>query len=361
MNDFTIRLRLETPMFLGGPLAGEVDRRQTLREASIRGLLHTFARALLGPLLNQDIDETRKAEMLLLGSAGGDGGQPPTFRLQAERAAGLSTEVFPVLPHTNQGRRAALAPDQETTLTIRPRPWVIRDLMASPDDPGPQELFLDAFWSLCWAAFAFGSLGSRSRRGFGSLRILEMRSLQGGIHNSPAPTLPTWSDPPDDGPALLIDLSEGFQTVREVLSNWLTANGFAVQPNLEGAIHSFFQMQGEHQIFIGEPAQAAYRTGDEDELLPRIMHACHEAKRDCLRNFVWGLGRVPEDRKAVPDSPTKRMASPLWIRVYGTQVGYVPVCIFSRRMQREEEGDDNRPKEASRIVLKRLGCPAEQV
>jgi hypothetical protein len=96
MDDFALTLRLDTPLMQGGPRTGEPDGSGILRGPSVRGLLHQFARALIGPYLKGDAKSTRDAELLLLGSSPSpkeqkeqpqaNGKGRPTFRLhQLER------------------------------------------------------------------------------------------------------------------------------------------------------------------------------------------------------------------------------------------------------------------------------------
>ena len=130
MDGFHIFLRVDSPLLQGGPVRGQAEQYAQLRGPALRGLLHTFVRALIGPLLDQDAKRTRDAQRLLLGAAGGlelpgkrESG--PTFRL-ATSLDGLSAGgSFLILPHRNDGPSRdgfVQTKDHEPSIWIRPRP-----------------------------------------------------------------------------------------------------------------------------------------------------------------------------------------------------------------------------------------------
>ncbi len=186
MSQACYRLELEfnTPAFVKGAR----DDVAELRPASIRGVLRFWLRAVEGG--RRGLRDVRRIENSLFGHAGENesrqgkvllrvSGSPPTvppgkppekcrFRIKEETSKGTMV-VNPITylgygPYQNvKGRgqitaRASLAPGAAFFISLLFR-----------EKPGPEEL--DALVRAAWAWTRFGGLGSRSRRGFGSIHL----------------------------------------------------------------------------------------------------------------------------------------------------------------------------------------------
>jgi len=157
MPKLEVRLKTVTPMFL----AGADNRTPELRAPSFRGGLRFWLRALLGAQLGENLDDLRKRESAVFGSTGG--GSPVIVRVSKgiQGQSELRQVKRRVLPHSEDPRkefeRLAWTEGSEFVLTMATR-------LGQPELPAEAIAALLLFLGL-------GGVGSRSRRGFGSLHI----------------------------------------------------------------------------------------------------------------------------------------------------------------------------------------------
>jgi hypothetical protein len=321
---FTVTLRIDTPLMQGGPIARECDPAFWLRGPSVRGLLHTWARALIGPFAGGDAGLTRQAELRLLGGAGGeDSGVIPTFRYSFENGGLEEANNWPNVPGANnKGFRPAHDPEQQVELRFAPRPAVLTGEHAQP-------FFREALWAVVWSAFAFGSLGARARRGYGSLTLCHYDAMSGFALDEGQHTLPCFdfSQVPDAS-QLATQLSMGLQKAQAALHAWLCANG--LQPKFTPPALSmprdntfpFFQLALSEQVAVGAERPVGRKWNET------LMATCHDLAREYKKEyedcFGYARGKL-------------RMASPLWVRLYNTDAGYVPVLTYARRKASRKE------------------------
>ncbi len=334
VNDFGITVELDSPLLLGGAFSGRIDPARIIRPASVRGLMHTFARALFGPLLGSDGRRTRDAERRLLGAQGGttDANHHEygaTFRLEAPPIV-LGDGTFPNCPHDQRkGARPGFREGQTARLIVRPRP------AAAAADPHLPAML----WVVLWTGLTFGALGNRSRRGYGSLTVTGVEGVDGGkapglagllegAGNGPAGELPTWPALPSSRQALADGLCRGLETARAAAKTWLEVT---IPPVVPAGAPEFFQLFGPERVYVGRmfsSSQAAMST---------LMQACSRA----LNN------NAPLYRRTLGAGGRNRLASPLWVRLYRTKAGWVPVATFS--------GDPGHRTLVDR-VLRAIGC-----
>jgi hypothetical protein len=315
VNDLELRLRLDSPLVMGGA-DNHLDTVARVRGGSIRGLLHTWARALIGPLLGGDPGETAKAEKYLFGAAAGDKDAHPTFRVDVVSTNMAHFYVDP-LPHWRKKGRTckpfrSWAPaglevngstDHGTAVVLlSPRPFAVKN----------DGLLTEALWAVAWTAFAFGSLGRRARRGLGSLTLA-------CAHGAPHDELPVWTIPPSID-QLAADLASGLDQVRAMLRRWLVKNGLTLTAAPSGP-HDFFQIDGPGSVYL---QQKGMTSGDE--LLGRLMRICSKALCETPVEYKQGIGRIPVKKKKIT-----RLASPLWFRFYTTSQGRVLLATSSPR------------------------------
>lgn len=155
MRELRVTMETVTPMFLGG-----ADPRGTpeLRPPAFRGALRYWLRATLGGIIgDQNLDGLHKLEAAVWGST--DYGSPVHLRLSGN----LKYGDYKILPH-KEGMRAGLrkAFDAGQFVTLTLSQYLAKD---------------DTAWQTACATLAltltFGGVGLRSRRGYGTLRIVD--------------------------------------------------------------------------------------------------------------------------------------------------------------------------------------------
>jgi len=313
MHDFSLELRLDSPLLLGGPESGEVDSSHMLSCLPVRGLFRTFTRALVGPFLDQNWSRIRDAENRLLGSPASDAGGAGTYRVQDSTEDELTPiRSFPNVPGRNnpdvpgmyKGVRkgydhASGGSPQRRQVTIRSRPEAVRK----------GRLFVEMLRTVAWTSFAFGSLGGRARRGYGSLTVEGVTGIPGDD------LLPVFgSDLTRD--QLASRLREGLKRAREMAREWLQAN--ALDPGEPvGPPATLFQLFGDQFVFVGQQQQLS-----SEQLMTHLMSAASHQKHHNDSIYKQFIG-----------SGDPRLASPLWVRLYQAQhqaqQGILAVCTLS--------------------------------
>lgn len=197
----TRKYRLITPLFGGGVKAQEADPVTVIRGASVRGQLRFWWRATRGGQFGGDLDVMRKAENAIWGSAAKKGDEhtgPSKVQIavfdtrDGERLTRV-TEIDPktkttiTVPATDQKSSLsyvtfslreddkksdnALREKVAFTLEIRYPAQKHKDGTIKIDS---QELIVqDEVSAAVWAWETFGGIGARTRRGFGSLQLIE--------------------------------------------------------------------------------------------------------------------------------------------------------------------------------------------
>jgi len=273
--------------------------------------MHTFARALFGPLLAGNGPNTRNWERRLLGAQGGVkvvGSEPgATFRIEVEPHP-LNSGNYLNCPHNSgKGRRSGFDEGQTAALIIRPRPAAV---VADPQLPA-------MLWTVLWTGLAFGSLGNRCRRGYGSLTVTGIQAVGGG---APPPVLgfeegtqalPTWPDLPKDENDLACTLHAGFKTAQAVATAWLPLT--LPRGSRSGGRPPFFQLLGSDLVYMGR-VYSTCRVA-----MAELMGACHRELGNAAGLY----------RKTMGAGGSDRLASPLWVRLYRTEAGWVPLATFS--------------------------------
>jgi CRISPR-associated protein Cmr1 len=308
--------RAVTPMFLGG-----ADNEQAeFRLPSFKGMLRFWWRALAWGRYGGELEEIHRKEAELFGSAEQDIGQaqfmmkvdgdfpdpiPANRDLTYSRGNrkretvgdGVCYLGYGVLDYRGSLERQCLPPGFEFTVRILPKPGIDEDLRDS---------LVDALR----AVGLFGGLGSRVRRGFGSLSLVECRgksttqSIDSLIRAFQSATSEVGSKSPTDG-----------------LSEFTALNDYS----------KFVGILGEEKQ---SPLKLANRFGERMKAI-REEYSEHDA--DIMRGIaqsdqkpdepparmVFGLphnyffknsGATPGVTPA--DADYERRASPLWIKFH---------------------------------------------
>jgi CRISPR-associated protein Cmr1 len=158
----SLKLELETvtPLLLSGAEPGAPE----LRAPAFRGALRYWLRATLGGVLgDRDVASLHQLETAVCGST--EFGSPISVRVSArnlqDQPTPMQSQPTPILPHKSQSaRRPAFNAGQ--TLTLR-----VEQLRSDDADTWR------AAYTALQLALTFGGLGLRSRRGYGTLRIVE--------------------------------------------------------------------------------------------------------------------------------------------------------------------------------------------
>lgn len=152
-KEFRVTLETVTPLFLGG--AEPRSDPPELRASAFRGAMRYWFRATAGGVIgDHNLEGLHKLESALFGSQ--NSGSPIAIQVNGNP----SSSKHYILPHKQSGSRKAFDSAQEIVLTMRAR-------------SGTSDLiFLNACMALN-LAILFGGVGLRSRRGFGSLRVIK--------------------------------------------------------------------------------------------------------------------------------------------------------------------------------------------
>jgi CRISPR-associated protein Cmr1 len=170
LRSLDLDLETFTPLLTGG-----ADMRPELRPPSFRGLLRFWFRALLNGFLEGDLSRLRQVEEAVFG--GPACGSSIVVRVpRGDVAAGpLPANPPPGLQYllwsAYASRRQAIPPGQRFTLRMQGRPLLRQPLSLDGRTLDEAAIFSLAAASL-WLLLRLGTLGFRSRRGAGTLRVL---------------------------------------------------------------------------------------------------------------------------------------------------------------------------------------------
>ena len=178
LDTIEAKYRVVTPMFVGGADPEKAE----FRLPSFKGMLRFWWRALAWGRFDGNLEEIHQQEAELFGSADSDIGQakfvmkadgdfpdpiPANRNLIYQQGtkqgqtveSGVCYLGYGVLDYKGELERQCLPPNFEFTIRVLPKPNL---------DPELRESLVDALQ----AVGLFGSLGSRVRRGFGSLTLV---------------------------------------------------------------------------------------------------------------------------------------------------------------------------------------------
>jgi CRISPR type III-B/RAMP module RAMP protein Cmr1 len=173
-----LKLKLVTTAFLGRFPDGQTTGEIPFPIPSLRGVLAYWLRALAGPYVGDDIAGLRQVETELFGTAAGEGparpsrillrsrqriavSEPPTEEEVTTGYAGLAYLMNQGLTNDKNQKGG----DGGKARRVRPREFTVS--VRNLGDP----LHADLFNCALWALRAFGGIGARSRRGFGTLAV----------------------------------------------------------------------------------------------------------------------------------------------------------------------------------------------
>jgi CRISPR-associated protein Cmr1 len=161
-QELEITLETVTPLFLGG---ANPRGKPELRAASFRGAMRFWLRALLGGVLGDSVETVGQEEAKRFGST--EGASPVVVRAKTIGDQPLVEGSYRPLLHNPQKnfRFPGFRDRQMFNLVLSVRPGAV---------PLP-EITIASALLFC----NLGGLGKRSRRGFGSLQIIKVRTSEG--------------------------------------------------------------------------------------------------------------------------------------------------------------------------------------
>lgn len=184
MNNRKLEVTLETvtPMFL----AGANDKKPELRPPSVRGQLRYWLRAALGAVVGDDLAALKRAEAEVFGDTDGTGAVGVRV---IQPNSNLETDRFNPLPHKSKmGSFTGFKEGQRFQIQLIQR-------------GGDDSTWLAAISALLLMV-SIGGLGRRCRRGWGTLRIIEIDTSSSHLSKlwkdilrfTPPNSIQTWQD-----------------------------------------------------------------------------------------------------------------------------------------------------------------------
>ena len=288
MKSIEIELQTVTSMLLHG---SDPSGPPELRTPSLRGVMRYWFRAVAGAVIgDRNLPGLRSLEQAVFGQS-------------EECASPISVRISPknpnitnahILPHKNQGRKQAISAGEAFTVKLS----AYRQL-----DPGAWDCAISALQ----LATTFGGLGQRSRRGYGTVRIIHSNS--------------------DDVP----------------ISPFTSADWQAHITNVTArAIRSVATLADVHRVVLANGLRSTPASYPTATLLGTIWLGNKTDPYPNSQAAVTDLMQIIHDFLAVPGhSPTNylgyspmhqgapRQASPLWVRVVQTTAAPGFQLLFS--------------------------------
>jgi len=268
MHELTVTLETVTPLLV----RGADNRTPELRPPSFRGAMRYWLRAALGGVIgDSNLDDLHKLESAVFGST--ERGSAIGIRL---RDMNTRKHEASILPHKNRGRAKALTGGFELVMS---------------QTRGADPAIWDAARASLELALTFGGVGLRSRRGYGTLRIV--RAPKSGLGAFPT-TLDGWKTHVERVAQLAIATAMGLAGV--------------LKPRLPAGPADY---------------PCATKSG--------LIRLCDAREHSAMQAVISFMKRTPKNNALGGINP--RQASPLWMRPIQTgptTYGLLCVVLASR-------------------------------
>ncbi|MGC8904925.1 type III-B CRISPR module RAMP protein Cmr1 [Thermus sp.] len=310
---------LLTPLFGGGVEPREADPVSVVRATEVRGQLRFWWRALRGWQAKGSLEELRRLESALFGSAGEGGASPVAVEVEVLKEGervdiaqyGRAVQWYLGFPLRGEGEWAQVKKGVAFRLRLR-----------FPERVGEVNLAQELEAAL-WAWETFGGIGARTRRGFGAL-------LREG------------SRPPKEG-----EIREGLRR-HSRQGGWPEGVPHLTPESLVRVVPlSWRELAERYQAFRqarpgGSPKSPGRSLWPEPDEVRRLTgrHVAHHAPRHPVRKFPRGQFGLPiifhfKDKGDPPDTTLKlpeaeRRASPLLFRPLAERLSVVAVLEGAR-------------------------------
>lgn len=296
-----IKMKLISPAIIGGANARDLEETQTIRIPQIRGQLRFWTRALAG---GRTYHASNCLKIVKLTEENIFGGTNLGSRIQFMPVEIENARIrnFKLFPHKSR-------PIEQTNMKmIAPDSGIIT--LKFNTDKVPAR-YLNPLKAVLWIWLHLGSIGKRSRRGFGSLQWLPASGdfLSDLFTFEPDEDLKS----PD---ALREYLFHGLSKVNEI---WK----IPYLKNRNRGTYPFFCLHTIDQIFVGKIFHDADNNPIQkiDDNVGGIIHRMHGMTLGGEQS-EWELGHKKKKGK-------KRQASPMMWRLYKLKAGYVPLLVWS--------------------------------
>ncbi|HSN24074.1 MAG TPA: type III-B CRISPR module RAMP protein Cmr1 [Methylomicrobium sp.] len=286
---------------------------EIFRAASLRGCWRFWARAAIAGILEKpDPNTLRLLENALFG-----GVEPAfqTFRMRVSPSANNpspSTKQFALLSHKPLQKDQAWKTANISTSRANVSLSFNHGLAAYKKTLKPEEADKVPIWddsaenallAVIWLWGNLGGIGTRSRRGFGSVALLPDEN---GNDAFAAAGLPKCCETFASRNALVEYLQEGIDKSFQIIREWI-AMKYRTKKSLDqnrSANNEMFILSSLAQVFVSE-----------------MFQSCND------------LLRIIADKKAVADETGSavphRLASPMIVRIHRCAEGFIPVLTWS--------------------------------
>lgn len=298
MQKLLLQLETITPLFLSGADGQSPE----LRPASIRGSLRFWLRAALGAHYGANTAQLSRMESQLLGST--DAASTLVLRIRPPGQA-LQITNTRVLPHSNQKtfRQSAFDVDNQFTLAVSPR----LGQPALPTLTAPALLLLTYL----------GGIGKRSRRGFGSLKLMGSQAEGFDLDN---PSRIMLGFRPNDGPKLVDYLDKLMRWTAMMVKESVQTDA---RPYPANQIPAYPLLSEEHAkvLVCRKPFASSNYLDAMESFWGKLRSNAHRDER--LYGYA-GQGA--------------RRASPLFVHIHRTEVGH-HLVLTAFRAQPSPDGE----------------------
>jgi len=277
MLELKVTLETVTPLFLGG-----ADNRQPeIRPPSVRGQLRYWLRAALGTIVGDDLTALKQAESEVFGSTDGTGAVGVrVWWLESKAPAPMEVNT---LPHPSA--------EHPANMTGFPAGSKFQLQLVQRND---SNTWLAAI-SATLLMVSIGGLGRRSRRGWGTLRIVESDTSRAGLNEG-------WQE-------ILIHRPNSVEAWRNYLD-------FSLQAAHEGIKPLCRQLN----IKSKQPAKS-YTIASPKTVRPIVVPKLYNTYTEAISDFGEAEHQWLQNNPSLIDSVgfakrDGRQASPLWLRVF---------------------------------------------
>lgn len=254
MKQIEIRCKVITPLFM----AGNDKNNPELRPSEFKGMMRFWWRAIRA---DNNIENLRKQEAEIFGGTG-----------EMEEKSKVTINIFPQQISFSSYR--PLLHSQQKTFSF---PCISENSTFEIFLRG-EEKFLNIFKDVFFLSTILGGFGKRSRRGFGSVEVIEPKELNLGDSSK------------EDA------LKKILGVLNQIINKYIIQDSKVVNNKSSGANYPWIK-----EIEIGK------KEDTWKELLKKIGDASHNHRNPSLGN------------------PTPRMASPIYVSVVRLRDGYYPI------------------------------------
>jgi CRISPR type III-B/RAMP module RAMP protein Cmr1 len=304
---------------------------EIFRATSLRGCWRFWARAaIVGAMEKPCSDTLRLLENSLFGST-----EPAfqTFRMRVIPSEdNPSKKQFAILPHkplrTEQAWKEANSPLSRATVLLSFNHGLAaykKSLKPEEADKVPiwDEAAKNALLAVIWLWGNLGGIGTRSRRGFGSVALLADSEDKDPFA---AAGLPRCRNSFSDRAALIEHLQSGITCAFQIIREWVKAREHSLDLLHKPRIEQFRAGVGAKDF---SPLLSPNRSADKDMF---VFNSLAQVFVGNMFQSCNDLLEIIADKNAIADetgSAIPRRASPMIVRIHRCAEDFVPVLTWS--------------------------------